>query len=108
MRRAQAVRSRRDGLEEFNPDSPTIRVRSPRSGVVYSTVDTNLNTNWLENKASWLYYSLLVLASWLVVSNFVDPGLAWYVWDVGLVGWWVGWGFDVWFSRVLLLLLGLI
>ena len=42
-------------------------------------VDTNLNTNWLENKASWLYYSLLVLASWLVVSNFVDPGMAWTV-----------------------------
>lgn len=77
--RTRSVATRVAVEQDFNPDSPTIRVRSPRSGVVYSTVDTNLNTNWLENKASWLYYSLLVLASWLVVSNFVDPGMAWYV-----------------------------
>jgi hypothetical protein len=37
-------------------------------------VDTNLNTNWLENKASWLFYTMLVVAGWLIVSNFVDPG----------------------------------
>ena len=79
-------RTRRAGVanggltyEEMNPGSPTIRVTSPRSGVAYSAVDTNLNTNWLENKASWLFYTMLVVAGWLIVSNFVDPGMAWCV-----------------------------
>lgn len=40
-------------------------------------VATNKNTNWLDNKASWLFYLLLIVVSWLVVSNWTDPGLAW-------------------------------
>jgi hypothetical protein len=79
-RRAGVVtRAREASYEEMNPGSPTIRVTSPRSGVTYSAVDTNLNTNWLENKASWLFYTLLVVSGWLIVSNFVDPGMAWCV-----------------------------
>ena len=40
-------------------------------------VATNKNTNWLDNKASWLFYVLLIVVSWLVISNWTDPGLAW-------------------------------
>ena len=67
------------GSDAYNPESPTIRVASPRSGIVTTQVDLNKNTNWLENRASWLFYTLLVVASWLVTSNFVDPGMAWTV-----------------------------
>lgn len=62
-------------------DSP-IHVTSPR-GIDVPTVDTNKNTNWLENKASWLFYGILVVVSWLVISNFVDPGLAWTFVHIG-------------------------
>ena len=40
-------------------------------------VATNKNTNWLDNKASWLFYVLLIVVSWLIISNWTDPGLAW-------------------------------
>ena len=40
-------------------------------------VAVNKNTNWLDNKAAWLFYILLIFVSWLMVSNWTDPGLAW-------------------------------
>jgi hypothetical protein len=53
-----------------------IEVTSPR-GLPVPKVATNKNTNWLDNKASWLFYVLLIVVSWLVISNWTDPGLAW-------------------------------
>lgn len=40
---------------------------------------TNLNTNWLDNKGVWLFYVGLILLSWLILSGWTDPGLAWWV-----------------------------
>ena len=51
-------------------------VTSPR-GLREPRVATNKNTNWLDNKAAWLFYVLLILVSWIVVSTWTDPGMAW-------------------------------
>jgi hypothetical protein len=51
-------------------------VTSPR-GLSVPVVPSNKNTNWLDNKAAWLFYVLLIVALWLMVSNWTDPGLAW-------------------------------
>lgn len=60
----------------------SLRVTSPR-GVDVPTVAMNKNTNWLDNKASWLFYAILVVVSWLIISNFVDPGMAWTYVHIG-------------------------
>jgi len=60
----------------------SLRVTSPR-GVDVPTVAMNKNTNWLDNKASWLFYAILVIVSWLMISNFVDPGMAWTYVHIG-------------------------
>ena len=52
-------------------------VTSPRSGVRLQAVDTNKNTEWLNQRASWFFYILLVLLGWLIVSSVTDPGMAW-------------------------------
>ena len=38
---------------------------------------TNLNTNWLNNRGVWVFYVGLILVSWLIISGWTDPGLAW-------------------------------
>lgn len=37
----------------------------------------NKNTNWLSSRGAWAFYVGLILALWLLISLFVDPGLAW-------------------------------
>lgn len=37
----------------------------------------NKNTNWLSSTGAWAFYVGLIALLWLVVSLFVDPGLAW-------------------------------
>lgn len=51
-------------------------VTSPR-GLAEPRVATNKNTNWLDNQAAWLFYVLLILVSWIVISTWTDPGMAW-------------------------------
>lgn len=53
-------------------------VVSPRASVRVSQVTTvNRNTEWLNQKAAWAFYCLLILAVWLVTASFTDPGMAW-------------------------------
>lgn len=54
-------------------------------------VATNKNTNWLNNKAAWLFYVLLIFVMWLMISNWVDPGLAWTYVHIGhgLISWYL-------------------
>lgn len=40
-------------------------------------VCSNRNVNWLDCTGSWTFISVLILLSWLVISTFIDPGLAW-------------------------------
>jgi hypothetical protein len=51
-------------------------VTSPR-GLSVPAVATNKNTNWLDNRAAWLFYLLLIFLTWVVVSSVTDPGMAW-------------------------------
>lgn len=37
----------------------------------------NKNTNWLSSTGAWAFYVGLIALLWLLVSLFVDPGLAW-------------------------------
>lgn len=53
-------------------DSP----KSPR-GLGVKASETNKNVNWLDFPAAWLYYVVLLLLGWLLVSGFTDPGIAW-------------------------------
>lgn len=65
-------------------------VTSPR-GLSMPAVATNKNTNWLDNKAAWLFYVLLIFVMWLMISNWVDPGLAWTYVHIGhgLISWYL-------------------
>lgn len=54
-----------------------IVVTSPRAGITVPAVATNKNTNWLDNHAAWLFYVLLILLTWVIVSNWTDAGMAW-------------------------------
>lgn len=65
-------------------------VTSPR-GLSMPAVATNKNTNWLNNKAAWLFYVLLIFVMWLMISNWVDPGLAWTYVHIGhgLISWYL-------------------
>lgn len=40
-------------------------------------VTTNRNTEWLNQRAAWAFYVILILVCWLVVASFTDPGMAW-------------------------------
>jgi hypothetical protein len=53
-----------------------VTVSSPR-GLPVPAVPTNLNTNWLDNPAAWLFYALLIALGWVVASGLTDPGMAW-------------------------------
>lgn len=55
----------------------TAVVTSPRTGVKLAAVPTNRNTEWLNQKAAWAFYIILILLSWLVIASWTDPGLAW-------------------------------
>lgn len=55
----------------------TAVVTSPRTGVKLAAVPTNRNTEWLNQKAAWAFYVILILLSWLVIASWTDPGLAW-------------------------------
>jgi hypothetical protein len=61
----------------------TAEVSSPRAGIRVATVAINKNTNWLDNKAAWLFYVLLIVVSWLAFLNWTDPGMAWTVVHIG-------------------------
>ncbi|KAL6766687.1 hypothetical protein ACKKBG_A36975 [Auxenochlorella protothecoides x Auxenochlorella symbiontica] len=54
-------------------------MESPRSqaGLGIKASEANKNTNWLDSPAAWVYYVALLLLSWLLVSSFTDPGIAW-------------------------------
>ena len=56
--------------------SKTVTVSSPR-GVRIPVCTRNKNTEWLDNRTFWAFYLLLVLLSWVVVSSWTDPGMAW-------------------------------
>ena len=57
-------------------------VTSPR-GLSVPLTPTNKNTNWLDNKAAWLFYVILVLVSWVVVASWTDAGMAWTYVHIG-------------------------
>lgn len=59
-----------------------ITVRSPR-GLSMPAVAMNKNTNWLNNKAAWLFYVILIFMSWLIASSWTDPGMAWTYVHIG-------------------------
>lgn len=52
-------------------------VTSPRTGVRLTAVPTNKNTEWLNQKAAWAFYIILIVLSWLVLASWTDPGMAW-------------------------------
>mmetsp|Transcript_5985 Transcript_5985/g.17135 ORF Transcript_5985/g.17135 Transcript_5985/m.17135 type:complete len:170 (-) Transcript_5985:514-1023(-) len=37
----------------------------------------NKNTNWLSSPGSWAFYSGLIVFGWLLLSLFMDGGIAW-------------------------------
>lgn len=37
----------------------------------------NRNVNWLDCPGSWTFICVLIFLSWLVVSTWVEPGMAW-------------------------------
>lgn len=55
----------------------------PLSTSSHRTTDTltpagvNKNTNWLSSTGAWAFYVSLIALLWLIISLFVDPGLAW-------------------------------
>jgi len=57
-------------------------VTSPR-GVREPIVSMNKNTNWVDNKSFWLFYIILIVLFWIIVSNWTDPGLAWTYVHIG-------------------------
>jgi hypothetical protein len=52
-------------------------VTSPRSGVKLRSVVQNRNTEWLDQKAAWFFYIILIVITWLVIASWTDPGMAW-------------------------------
>lgn len=46
-------------------------------------VSRNKNTEWLDNHAFWLFYVLLIALSWLIISCWTDPGIAWTYVHIG-------------------------
>mgnify|MGYP001811102885 CR=1 FL=1 len=42
-----------------------------------ASVPTNKNTEWLNQKAAWLAYAILIFLCWLVTASWTDPGMAW-------------------------------
>ena len=52
-------------------------VTSPRTGVRLRSVPTNRNTEWLNQKAAWCFYVILIVLCWLVTASWTDPGMAW-------------------------------
>jgi hypothetical protein len=52
-------------------------VVSPRASVRVTQVTTNRNTEWLNQRAAWAFYVILILVCWLVTASFTDPGMAW-------------------------------
>lgn len=57
-------------------------ITSPRGSLV-PAVATNKNTNWLDNKAAWVFYVLLIILPWMVISSWTDPGMAWTYVHIG-------------------------
>ena len=55
----------------------TTVVTSPRSGVRVAAVTTNKNTEWLDQKAAWAFYLILIVLAWMVTASWTDPGMAW-------------------------------
>lgn len=51
---------------------PVVKLPSAPPHVV-----TNKNVEWLREPGIWVWYILLILGTWLVISCFVEPGLAW-------------------------------
>jgi hypothetical protein len=50
---------------------------SSGAGLRVRKVALNKNTDWMNNRAAWAFYALLIIVSWLVTSTWVDPGMAW-------------------------------
>lgn len=60
----------------IEPASPRLLVRS-KCGIRVAMTPQNKNTNWLDNRTAWTFYVLMLVLSWLVVSGWTDPGMAW-------------------------------
>jgi hypothetical protein len=54
-------------------------------------VVVNRNANWLDDKASWAVYLILILITWLALSCWTDPGMAWTYTHIvhGVLSWYI-------------------
>jgi hypothetical protein len=46
-------------------------------------VCANKNVNWLDCPGSWTFIGVLIFLSWLVISTWVEPGMAWTYVHIG-------------------------